>query len=203
MEQTREDLAVVFETQQRAPDLSLDQILIYSTSFLGSRFGAVALASRAQAMSRSVGLSRMRTGKRQIERYVVPLASRTSEGMRHGLNCVPDVVPGHTQAGRADFFVQEAVATCRGVPGSFLALHEPCRGHKTPCNCQGDQLREKVRATSRSFLYTTEHWARDRPDPTRTYEQKQLHHGDVSFEEDRGTAACGTKRPEKGTKNQT
>ena len=69
--------------------------------FLRQEVGAIALASQAQAMSGNVGLPRRRKGKEQMERCVVPLASRASECMRHQLNSAPDVVPTHTQVRRA------------------------------------------------------------------------------------------------------
>ena len=68
---------------------------ICSELFPQQEAGAVALASRAQAMSRNVDLSR-RQKKEQNARYFVQLACRAIECIRHQPNSVPDVVQNHT-----------------------------------------------------------------------------------------------------------
>ena len=86
--------------------------------------GAVALASRAQTMSRNV----------------------------------PDGVPAHTRAPSADFSIEDAVATGSGVLGRFVALHEPCGGHKGPHNRQriNSTTQRNMDRTQSSFFFCCE-----------------------------------------------
>ena len=92
-------------------------------SFLEWEAGAVALASRAQAMSRNVGLSRRRRDKEQIARYFVQLACRAIECIRHQPNSVLDVVQTHTQVRGAEFFLQGWWRNMQGRTGKVWWPH--------------------------------------------------------------------------------
>ena len=90
------------------------------------------------------------------------LASRTSERICHRLNRVPDAVPAHTQARRAGFILKDAVATCKDGLRSFVALHDPCVGHKSSRNRHRIPRRTQIRTARRALLLlATKHAARD------------------------------------------
>ena len=116
-------------------------------------------------------MSACREGKEQIARYVVPLANRTSDRMCHRLNNIPDVVPAHTQAPRAECS-SKMLSQHAGMFREALWPHmHPVEVTRVRVTAKEFNDAKKVRTTRRALLVSSsEHEARDRPDRTRTRE---------------------------------